>query len=230
MAREAGEAVDEGEIDLRVDQGHGAPVVPRQHLAVVERGHVANDVAGDEPEACHVQDPEGLRIGLAIAAQAPCVAGHQEPVARHLQRVEVDVEQGALTVVDLGIGQDPPPAGFVEVLRHPVVDELALREVGAEPAARPGRDPFAAEHRDVQQRVVAAAARETLAGQAGLRQRPRILDRDPLQDLFRAPYMRLAPLVLRKRDAVGLRQVLVDEQTLQDLCKPARIGRQRAEL
>ncbi len=82
----------------------------------------------------------------------------------------------------------------------------------------------------MQQRVVAAAARETLAGQAGLRQRPRILDRDPLQDLFRAPYMRLAPLVLRKRDAVGLRQVLVDEQTLQDLCKPARIGRQRAEL
>ena len=111
-----------------------------------------------------------------------------------------------------------------------MVDELALREVGAEPAARPGRDPLASEHRDVQQRVVAAAARKALARRARLRQGPRILDRDPLQDLLRAARVWLASLALREGHAVGLRQMLVDEQTLQDLCKPVHIGRQRAEL
>ena len=111
-----------------------------------------------------------------------------------------------------------------------MVDELALREVGAEPAARPGRDPLASEHRDVQQRVMAAAARKALARRARLRQGPRILDSDPLQDLLRAAHVRLASLALREGHAVGLRQMLVDEQTLQDLCKPVHIGRQRAEL
>ena len=84
-----------------------APHVPRQHLAIVERGHVADDVAGDEPQTVHVEDGEGARIGLAAAAELPGVARHQELIARHVERIEGDAEQLALALVELGVDQDP---------------------------------------------------------------------------------------------------------------------------
>jgi hypothetical protein len=36
---------------------------------VVERGDVADEIAGDEPQAVHVQDAE--RVGICLAGAAP---------------------------------------------------------------------------------------------------------------------------------------------------------------
>ena len=86
---------------------HRTPDIPRQHLVIIERGHVADDVAGDEPQSVHVEDTERARIGLAVAAELPGVARHQELVARHVERIEGDTEQLALALVELGIDQHP---------------------------------------------------------------------------------------------------------------------------
>ena len=49
LVRLGGQPVEQGEVGRFVRPRHRRPAVPRQHLVVVERGDVADDVAGDEP-------------------------------------------------------------------------------------------------------------------------------------------------------------------------------------
>jgi hypothetical protein len=88
---------------------------------VVEGSHVADDVAGDEPQPVHVEDAEGGRVGLAAAAELPGVACDHELIARHVERVERHLEEFALAGVELRIDQHPALLRLVPVLRHPMV-------------------------------------------------------------------------------------------------------------
>src|SRR3954471_1207934 len=54
--------IEKGEIQLAVLPAHCAPNVPRQHLTVVQRGDVADEVARNEPKPVHIEDAEGTRI------------------------------------------------------------------------------------------------------------------------------------------------------------------------
>ena len=58
--------VEKRDIQLAVLPAHRAPNVPRQHLAIIQRGDVADKIARNEPKPVHVQDAEGIRIGLPL--------------------------------------------------------------------------------------------------------------------------------------------------------------------
>jgi hypothetical protein len=91
-------------------------------------------------------DAESHRI-LAAAACAPGIAGNQEPITRHIQRIERHSEQFALPIVDLRVDQHPASLHRVPVLTDPVVDVLARREIIGESAARSRRYAFLAHER-----------------------------------------------------------------------------------
>src|SRR4029450_12728890 len=99
--------------------------------------------------------------------------------------------------------QDPALLAVVPVFRDPVVDELALLEVGAEAATRPRRDSLPAQHSDVEQRDMPADADHALAGWACLRQRPAVLAGDAVEHLLDAAHVGLGMLLGRKGDARG---------------------------
>ena len=71
----------------------------------------------------HVEDAEVHRVGLAGAAALPGIARDQELVARHVDRIEGDLEELALTGIELGVDQHPGLAALVPVFGHPVVDD-----------------------------------------------------------------------------------------------------------
>ena len=84
--------------------------------------------------------PNAPGSALPLRQSLPGVARHQELLARHVERIEGDGEQLALALIELGVDQHPALLALVPVFRDPVVDELALLEVGAEAAARPRGD------------------------------------------------------------------------------------------
>ena len=158
---------------------------------VVERGDVADDVAGDEPQPVHVEDAEGLGSALPARQQLPGVAGDQELVARHVERIEGDPEQLALAGVELGVDQHPALRALVPVFGHPMVDELALLEVGAEAAAGPRRARPARRSMATCSRVKCrqTPTSRSPAGRA-CRQRPRVVRHDAVEHLLDRADMR----------------------------------------
>jgi hypothetical protein len=93
----------------------------------------------------------------------PGFSGNQELIARRVARIERDVEQRALTGIQLGVEQLPALLGVVPEFGHPMIDELALLEVGGEAAAGARRDSLAAQHRHVQQAEMPAVADQALS-------------------------------------------------------------------
>src|SRR5215467_13456666 len=69
LAADNCQPIEKGEIQLAVLQAHCAPNVPRQHLTVVQRGDVADQVARNEPKPVHVEDAKGARIGPSVTAE-----------------------------------------------------------------------------------------------------------------------------------------------------------------
>ncbi|WP_407169725.1 hypothetical protein [Bradyrhizobium sp. ORS 111] len=100
-AADHSQSIEEGEIQLAVAPAHCAPDVPRQHLAIVQRGDVANEIAGDEPKSVHVENAECARVVDSVAAEQPGITGDHELIAWDVRRIEPDLEQFALMIVDL---------------------------------------------------------------------------------------------------------------------------------
>src|SRR3954447_26337027 len=97
--------IEKGEIQLAVLPTHCAPNVPRQHLTVVQRGDVADEVARNEPKPVHIEDAEGTRIGPSATAERPGIARDHELNPRDVCCIEPYREEFALTIVDLWIEQ-----------------------------------------------------------------------------------------------------------------------------
>ena len=76
------QAIEKGETQFAVLPAHCAPNVPRQHLTVVQRGDVADEVARNEPKSVHVEDAEGTRIGPSATAERPGIARDHELIPR----------------------------------------------------------------------------------------------------------------------------------------------------
>ena len=199
---ERGEPV-ERPVDLGVRAAPCAPDIPRQHDVVVERGDVADDVAGDEPQPVHVEDAEGVGIGRAGAAALPGIARHQELVARHVERIEGILNSSRWRASSWASTSTQALRSSFQYSRHPVVEELARLEIGAEAAAGAGAHAGAAQHGDMQQREVAADADLPLIRWAGGGQRARVVRHDLAHDLLDRADMRLGMLGLAQVQAVG---------------------------
>ena len=125
---------------------------------------------------CRSSIPQASGSRAARAAFRPGVAGDEEAVVRHIEQVEVGLEERSLDVVDLRVDADPARFGGVPELRNPVVDEPTRLEVGGEAAAGAGRRAFRTKHRHEQHGEVAADADDAVF--QGARRGERTGDRD----------------------------------------------------
>jgi hypothetical protein len=117
---------------------HAAPLVPREHLDLVQRGQVAHGVApdlADAPGLGHPGHAERGRVGVAVPARQPRLSAGQEVAGGQVGGGGDEVE-----AEHLGVDPRPPPLRLL-VFDDPVVDEPVGHEVSGEPAAGPGGDP-----------------------------------------------------------------------------------------
>src|SRR5579872_359106 len=117
-----------------------APDVPRQDFGAVERGEIADQIAGDEPQAAQLRefDAEGVRVELAAPAFAPGVGGDQESIARDVERVVTDGEIAGEDFVELDVEQGPAPLVGAPIFADPVILVFSRIEIAAEADPRPG--------------------------------------------------------------------------------------------
>src|SRR6202030_3219504 len=92
VARQRGQLIKKREIEFRWWLRLRAPDGPGRHPHFVQRRHVADEAAGDEPEAAKASkgDAELLRLRLAAAASAPRVGSRQKLRSRQIERIEMD--------------------------------------------------------------------------------------------------------------------------------------------
>ena len=92
-----------------------------------------------------------------------------------------------LRSIELGVHEPPGAARLVPDLADPVIFEPRRGEVGAEPAARTGRQTARAQERTEQHGEVSAVANEAALGRARLGERPRIECEHAVEYLRRTP-------------------------------------------
>jgi hypothetical protein len=70
----------------------------------------------------------------------PRIACDNEPVARHVERIEIGLESFGLRSIELSVDQDPSRLGGIPVFAHPVILEFARGEISSESTSRPRRN------------------------------------------------------------------------------------------
>ena len=79
-----------------------------------------------------------------------------EPVARHVERVEIRPQFLSLLRSDEGIDENPARLWCIPILADPMVDKPTRPEIGAEPAAPACRNARLAQQRSEQHSEMAA--------------------------------------------------------------------------
>src|ERR1700693_5938440 len=121
-----------------------------------------------------MRQPEGGGVGETGAAHLPRVAGDDELVARGVERIEIDVQCFALDRVALSVHQYPALLAGIPILAHPMVFELAGREICAEAASRSRRNSLSAKDGTEHQREMTTDTGQAMTDIARIREWPRI--------------------------------------------------------
>src|ERR1700719_1546229 len=142
-----------------------------------------------------MREPEIARVGATSAAHLPGVAGDDETVARHVERIEIDVERFSQDRIELCVHEDPSLLTCVPILAHPMIFELTGGEVGAETASRTRGNSLRVQDRAEHQRKMTADAGQPMTGIARTRNRPRIELMNASQHLLHRPKMPVVALL-----------------------------------
>ena len=102
----------------RVLPRHHTPAVPRQHLHLVERCQIAGDVAGHEPLAPLLVDPEPFTVDLTGTTRLPGLPAGEELLGAQVGGIG---EAGDLLLQLIDLRVEHPPALTIPVLDHPVM-------------------------------------------------------------------------------------------------------------
>lgn len=113
--------------------GDKPPTVPGQDFDLVQCQQVAQEIAADEPHPAHVKDAKMVRVSLASAAHQPGFSPGQELIPGHVERVELDLKNLALQLVELGVYQHPALVFGFPVLANPVILIVLGRKYAPKP-------------------------------------------------------------------------------------------------
>src|SRR6202453_5099948 len=105
VARQRRQLIKKREVEFAFWLRLRAPHVPGRHLHLVQRGRVADEVAGDEPEAAKGREgnAELLLVRFAAAASPPRVGRCQKLRPRQIELIEADIEPSPPDVIDLRV-------------------------------------------------------------------------------------------------------------------------------
>jgi hypothetical protein len=192
------------------------------------RGEVTHDVAAYEPEAAQIGDPEALGIDGPAATPLPSIARDDELRARHVERIEGDMQESALGGVELGVDQVPGGAVLIPHLAHPVILVAPGHEVRAEAAARASRDTARAQEGTEEHREVPAVADEAPLGRTRLGERPRVQREDAVDHCRDGTRLDLVETDIVRLEPVQMCEVGVHDQALHDATEIGQLVGQRA--
>src|SRR5512132_1471797 len=178
--RDLGDSIEKRQIGLgRSLLVQQAPLVPEDHLDLVERREVVDQVVPELRPASRLLDVEiwgdneRLWIGLAPTAGPPRGAGDEEAVPRNVERIdEGAVVRVDVLVAELGVDQAPAAALGIADLGHLVVDPEGRNEVSGKADPSTTRDSETPRHREEQNGEVATASEEASLWHPLLGQRP----------------------------------------------------------
>src|ERR1051326_218532 len=144
----------------------------------------AHDHPRDPQARLRILELQHLPVSLVTGFGEPSAPGAARPLgARDTERIERDVQGGALDWIELGVHQAPRPARLIPYLADPVVPETRRREVRAEAASRAGRDASGAQERAEEHGEVTTVADETSLRGSRLAERSRIEREHPVDHL-----------------------------------------------
>src|SRR5215472_17038103 len=191
-----------------------APVLPEQHLGLVQGGEVVDQVVPELGPASGGRDlqarfdNETLRVDRARAGQLPGARGGQEAAGGHVKSVDAGpAGRVGVVVVDLWLDQPPALGRCVPDLGDLVVDQPTVKQVPGEADPGPRWDPLVPGHRNEQHGEIAAATDQPLPGLAGGGQREIGELTKPGEHRCRIPGVDLAdplrPDAIRRPIAIG---------------------------
>src|SRR5262249_27405669 len=142
----------------RIRMWHCAPDVPAQHLYLVQGGHFAHEVRRDEPQSSQIalENAKSRCVGSTCSAACPGIGCDQEPIARHIEYVVLDLQPVPPHFIELWIHQHPTLFRRIPIFADHVILEKARIEVRTETAAAAGRNMLGAQHGEQQHNKVAA--------------------------------------------------------------------------
>lgn len=148
-----------------------------------------------------------------------------EPVARHVERVEIRPQFLSLLRSDEGIDENPARLWCIPILADPMVDKPTRPEIGAEPAAPACRNARLAQQRSEQHSEMAANNDQTRICRAADRERLIVQHSNAVDHLSHRSKMRLIAALWRQRDPVLRGPKRVQQYSLHDPNEARHIAR-----